>query len=81
VFFESLPLDLFIRYPFARRPAGFGLASNAMLALEESSAQRLYAAARRQNHPGLPHCGAGPIYDTGSGPAITRSAYSKPIEA
>jgi hypothetical protein len=47
VFFESLPLDLFIRYPFARRLAGFGLASNAMLALEESSAQRLYAALRR----------------------------------
>jgi hypothetical protein len=38
---------LFIRYPFARRLAGFGLASNAMLALEESSAQRLYAAVRR----------------------------------
>jgi hypothetical protein len=47
VFFESLPLDLFIRYPFAPRRAGFGPASNAMLALEESSAQRVYAAARR----------------------------------
>jgi hypothetical protein len=80
VFFESLPLDLFIRYPFAPQPAGFGRLE-AMLALEESSAQRLYAAARRQDDPGLPHPGAGPIYDTGSGPAITRSAYSKPNQA
>jgi hypothetical protein len=47
VFFESLPLDLFIRYPFAPRPAGFGRLE-AMLALEESSAQRLYAAVRRR---------------------------------
>jgi hypothetical protein len=46
VFFESLPLDLFIRYPFAPRQAGFGRLE-AMLALEKSFAQRLYAAARR----------------------------------
>src|SRR5687767_3315760 len=46
VFFESLPLDLFIRYPFAPRPAGFGRLE-AMLASEESSAQRLYAAVHR----------------------------------
>jgi hypothetical protein len=51
VFFESLPLDLFIRYPFAPRQAGFGPTSNTMLALEESSAQRLYAAARRPAAP------------------------------